>query len=55
MEGKTFVFLLTILVVVFFLIEGIADSTFIQNRGVYVMMLYGFVLSNARMQKFSTQ
>lgn len=36
--------LLIIMIVLFFLIEGIADSTFIHNRGLFVMILLGMIM-----------
>ena len=47
-EGHPFVLFFTILVVALFVIEGFGDSTLIQNRGVYIMMLLGFVQGNFR-------
>jgi hypothetical protein len=38
--------LLSILVFAFFLIEGVADSTFTHNRGLFVLILLGCVISD---------
>ena len=43
LRGDRFPFLITLLVFFFFIIEGVADSSFIQNRGVYIMILLGIV------------
>ena len=43
LRGDRFSFLITSLVFFFFIIEGVADSSFIQNRGVFIMILLGIV------------
>lgn len=40
-DGEVWRFKMTILIVVFFFIESIADSTFTQNRGLYMMAMLG--------------
>ena len=37
--------LFVLLIFLFFLIEGIADATFTQNRGLFILILLGLVLS----------
>lgn len=37
--------LLVLLIFIFFLIEGIADATFTQNRGLFILILLGLILS----------
>ena len=39
--------LLIYLIFIFFLIEGIADSTFTHNRGLFILILLGIVLPNS--------
>ena len=39
-------FVLVILIFVVFFIEGIADATFVHNRGLFILMLLGIVLSD---------
>jgi hypothetical protein len=39
-------FSLALIIVCYFLIENIADSTFTGNRGLFMMLLLGYVLSN---------
>jgi hypothetical protein len=36
-------FMLTILIIAFFLIESFVDNTFVQNRGLFMMMLLGYI------------
>lgn len=43
-QNSLFVFL----VFAFFLIEGIADATFTHNRGLFILILLGMVLSNSK-------
>lgn len=45
-------FKIALLVVVFFFIESIADSTFTHNRGMAMMMLFGFILNNTSTTKY---
>lgn len=45
LNGDRFSLFITVLVLFFFIIEGIADSSFIQNRGVFIMILLGVVHS----------
>lgn len=40
-----------IIIIIYFLIESIADSSFIQNRGVVMMMILGLALSNKLQKK----
>lgn len=40
--------LFVMLVFLFFLIEGIADATFTQNRGLFILILLGLVLSSEK-------
>ena len=41
-SGQLFV----LLIFIFFLIEGIADATFTQNRGLFILILLGLILSS---------
>ena len=41
LKGLIFPIYLTLLIAAFFIIEGISDSSFIQNRGVFMMLLWG--------------
>lgn len=43
---------LCIVIVIFFLIESLADSTFTQNRGMFMMGLFGLILREGRLQEF---
>lgn len=43
LRGDGFSFFITMLVFFFFIIEGVADSSFIQNRGVFIMFLLGIM------------
>ena len=43
LRGDRFSFLVTFLIFFFFIIESVADSSFIQNRGVFIMILLGVV------------
>lgn len=38
--------LLIIMIVLFFLIEGVADSTFTHNRGLFIMILLGMIMAS---------
>ena len=38
--------LFVLLIFIFFLIEGIADATFTQNRGLFILILLGLILSS---------
>lgn len=41
-----------ILIVVFFAIEGVADSTFTQNRGMFMMMLLAIFIKESELKSF---
>lgn len=49
--GKPFVLLFVFLTTVFFLIEGIADSTFTHNRGMFMLMLLAIALRNNKYEQ----
>lgn len=40
------IIVLTLLIPIFFFIEGIADATLVSNRGVFIMILLGMVFTN---------
>ncbi len=40
--------LMVMMIVIFFVIESIADATITSNRGVFVMMLLGLLFSDFR-------
>ncbi|GHT31772.1 hypothetical protein AGMMS49574_14110 [Bacteroidia bacterium] len=44
-------FSLALIIVCYFLIENIADSTFTGNRGLFMMLLLGYILSNLSHEK----
>ncbi len=46
-------FIIVLLMIIMLAIESIADNTFIQNRGVYIMMLMGIVVSRDKMHNYS--
>jgi hypothetical protein len=46
-------FIIIILIIVYLAIEGTTDSTFISNRGFFVMMLLGIVLVDMKRQYYS--
>ena len=45
-ERAFFTFQYVLLIVIFFAIESIADSTFTHNRGMYMLMLLAICLKN---------
>lgn len=45
---KTKLLIFTILIVVFFVIEGVADSTFTTHRGFFMMMFLGLIFSDMK-------
>lgn len=50
--GNIVFFKMVVLIVVFFFIESIADSTFTQNRGMYMMSLLAVCLNNTALSRF---
>ena len=47
--------LLVFLIVCYFTIEGVADSTLTTHRGFFVMMLLGLVMSNMKFNIENTE
>ncbi len=41
-------YFLSLIIIIFFIIESIADSTFIHNRGLFIMILLGIVVSTSK-------
>ena len=46
--GKTHLIVIALLICGFLFIENVADATFTSNRGFFMMLLLGFVLSNQK-------
>lgn len=45
LDGEAYIYKIILLIIVFFFIESIADSTFTNNRGIFMMMLLALFLS----------
>ena len=48
-------FIIAVLICIFFAIEGIADATFVHNRGLFILMLLGLIIPHKSSQSQTPQ